>query len=583
MITVFNSQGGADVTQCGISIPGFITNGVSGNSSNFMGPVPFRLPPSDGKTYDMKVGGYGLVGEEIPIGYLMSSDIPAKFKPCRHLNANGTIALKPSTGFPNFGSGAWNNFGSSETYLAPSISGPVVKQFSGYPTPSGAYRYWRRNGTIASTSNTEYYNRIYCGLPMGNTLPVGGIPYRFGMRVFWRVLPNTFSQRYMEYCLNLKGFTPMGFSFEGDYADRNFTASGEHGWYYTYFSSFVGAQIRGNTNGTFQIFGSFYSITKYFYRSPSGVVTNYPDKVVESTSWRTLHIVKPGDVPTTLPTRAIAELNNHLAHFGARASSYQSADEMAVARNKAIADITALKSNNLENIAGLKGSLSIFATLLQGAAAVKAGNLKLAAKALASAYLWYSYALAPTISDSKDIAENTQKIVNEIAVNPFSNERRRGRVSTSRGPGLGDMTYVVVYHTRLKDYVFPQLYEALQRFGLHPSLKQGWDFVPLSFVIDWFTGVGPTLEKIDNYMSFTLNRDIEARMESLKAIDDHGYRFSDTPDLFEFVGAYEEIFYNRTVHSGVGPMDPFVGQTLSGNRSSQVLQGASLLIQQLKD
>lgn len=580
MITIFNSLGQTDTMSCGIRIAGFGTHGVPANYTNFIGPVPCKLPPNDGIAYDISKTGFGFVSQQVPVGHLASSGARAKFKPCRHLNAEGTVLIRPKTGFPSFGYGGWGDFSGNKTYLSPSTAGPLVTQFHGYPTPSGAYRFWKKNGAIASTSSADFYGQLYLGMPVGNNPPAGTIPYRHGTRVYAPVAPHTFASRYTEFFFDVRGI-PTGFSLVGDFVDHANVSTGDSGWYYSFSGSFTSSQIRGNIDGTYSIYGNYYSRTSQYWKSTGGVITPEPDKIINQTGWRTLYLIRPTQLEYVDPVLAINKIENDVAMYGFRVSPSISADGLGIARNSAIADITALKSNNLENIAGLKGSLSIFATLIQGAAAVKSGNLKLAAKALSSAYLWYSFALAPTLSDSKDIAENTEKIVREITVNPFSNERRRGRHVANSDKNLGEFTWCVVYHTRLRDNVFSQCYEALQRFGLHPSLKQGWDFVPLSFVVDWFTATGPILEKIDNYMSFLLNRDIKARIESFKAIDSSGRWFSSAPELYVFIGTNKISFYDRTIHSGVGPMDPFVGQTLSGNRSSQWLQGTSLLIQQL--
>lgn len=579
MLTVFGSKGGADTYWCGFKISGFNTNGVSSAMSNFVGPLPFRLPPSNGRIYYISDGGFGLAGEEIPIGYLESDDSPVRVpKPCQHLNATGSLMLKPTGGFPSFGKGIYANFNSTSSYLSPSTTGPKVSQFYGHPTPKGAYYYWKRDGSIAMKSDSSFYTPFYCGYPIGNNPPVGTVPYKYGMRVYYPVTPYTFSTRYVEYMFSPIIVDLNSFKFVGDYADH--VLPGDAGTYYNYEASFTMSQIVGNTDGTFQIFGTWNSLTRGYLIDAYGKKLPLQDKVEKTTGWRYLHLISPSNLPPSA-VRVTDELDRELREYEVHAKSQYSEDMMKAARSNAIADITALKSNNLENISGLKGSFDIIGSLVQGYKAVVNGNIMEGVKALSGAYLWYSYAAAPTVKDVRDATDNVDQIAQLIRDNPFSNERRRGRVEVPNVPVVGDIQYNVTYHTRLRDNYYAQLYSALQRVGLHPAVSQGWDFIPFSFVIDWFLGIGPVLERLDNYNNMFLTRTIRSRIESFKASKTEDYRISGNPSLYEFLGPYEKSYYQRLIHSGSGDVDPFVGQTSAGVRSSQVMQGASLLIQQL--
>lgn len=291
-------------------------------------------------------------------------------------------------------------------------------------------------------------------------------------------------------------------------------------------------------------------------------------------------MISPIPVPVSMK-KLTNVFEDELRHYEVLSKDKYSETEMSVARSNAIADITALKSNNLENISGLKGSFSIIGTLVDGYRAVINGDIRSGVKALSSAYLWYSYALAPTVSDLGDISKKAESIKRMIADNPFSNERRRGRNALPYADDVGDIQFNVTYHTRLKDNLYSQLYSALQRVGLHPSVSQGWDFIPFSFVVDWFVGIGPVLSKLDDYNNFVMTRDILHRIESFKTTKTEDYRVSSNPSIYEFIGPYEMSYYQRLVYSGSGDVDPFAGQKSAGVRSSQVMQGASLLVQQL--
>lgn len=580
MLTVFGSKGGDDTYWCGFVTSGFVTNGTSADLSNFVGPIPFKLPPNNGRVYNTSEDGFGMAGVEVPLGFLESIDsLTRQPKPCRHLNATGTVMMTPSNGFCALGSGSWKKFSNVDARLSPSATGVRVSQFQGFATPKGAYYYWKRNGSTAINSSSDYYTRLGCGFPIGNkSIPTGTVPYRHGMRVYLPVAPYTFSQRYMEYM-----YAPIinglnSFKFIGDYADR--VLPGTLGSYYNCEGSYDISKIVGNTDGTFAIYGTYHLITRRHSIDAYGNRIDFPDKVEKSTGWRRLLLMSPNNIPAEKIFN-FGFLSQELKEYEKLAKAHYSSEMMKVARNNAIADITALKSNNLENISGLKGSFNIIGTLFQGYKAVTTGDIPAAIKALSGAYLWYSYAAAPTLRDVRDITDNVGQISSLITKNPFSNERRRGRAETHIDEFVGDTQFNVTYHTRLKDNYYSQLYSGLQRLGLHPAVSQGWDLIPYSFVIDWFLGIGPILEKLDNYNNFKLTRDILSRIESFKASKTEEYRVSEYPSLYEFIGPYEKSYYDRRIHSGSGDVDPFAGQASAGVRSSQVMQGTSLLIQQL--
>lgn len=580
MLTVFGTKGGADVFWCGFRIAGYSMSGVLSPITQFIGPLPFKLPPNNGREYFISEDGFGLAGEEIPIGYLESERFPYGVpKPCQHLNATGTIIAKPSSGYPVFGIGGFSDWNGGATYLSPSTSGQKVKQFIGNPCPNGRSYYWKRDGSVALNASTEFSNQMYNGFPIRNLPPDGTIPYRHGLRVYQAVAPYSFSQRYRHFLFNVSLPSLSEFRFKSDMHDLLLSGPKDRGTHYNFEGSFKMTKIRGNTDGTFSILGDYTSKMSWYYIDSYGHLFPQDDVVVKTSTWRYLHIISKTPV-TSASGWVTTVLEDQLFDYERLAKALYSEELMTVARSNAIADITALKSNNLENISGLKGSVSIVSTLVQGYKAIVNGDIGGGIKALSSAYLWYSYALAPTISDSKDIAKNTDRIIELVSKNRFSNERRRGRVQQTDDK-VGEIQYNVTYHTRLKDNYYSQLYSALQRVGLHPSISQGWDFIPFSFVVDWFISIGPILNKLDDYNNLVLTRDIKSRIESFKATKTENLRTSLDSSIYQWVGQYEQSYYQRLIHSGPGVVDPFSGQTSAGNRSSQMLQGASLLVQQL--
>lgn len=579
MLTVLGSKGGNDVFWCGFRTSGFPASGIGVQYSSVFGPIPFKLPPNNGRAYYTSEGGFGIAASYMPLGYLESDDSPIKTpKPCQHLDATGTVLIRPENGYPVMGSGSFNNFGGALGYLSLSGSGPRVVQFAGRPTSKGAYYYWKRDGTIARHTDIDFYNTMYLSYPVGNSLPAGSVAYKFGMKYYGTVPPYALAARHTEYRFAPSINGPNSFEIKGSFRDT--LTTGDTGSYASCLGSYSISQITGLPDGTFKIYGSYELTTRQWTIDSYGRRVDRPDIVVKQSGWRFLHMISPIPVPVSMK-KLTNVFEDELRHYEVLSKDKYSETEMSVARSNAIADITALKSNNLENISGLKGSFSIIGTLVDGYRAVINGDIRSGIKALSSAYLWYSYALAPTVSDLGDISKKAESIKRMIADNPFSNERRRGRNALPYADDVGDIQFNVTYHTRLKDNLYSQLYSALQRVGLHPSVSQGWDFVPFSFVVDWFVGIGPVLSKLDDYNNFVMTRDILHRIESFKTTKTEDYRVSSNPSIYEFIGPYEMSYYQRLVYSGSGDVDPFAGQKSAGVRSSQVMQGASLLVQQL--
>lgn len=259
------------------------------------------------------------------------------------------------------------------------------------------------------------------------------------------------------------------------------------------------------------------------------------------------------------------------------------AEEFSKSRLAALNDIQALKSNWIENLSGLSGSADIVTPLLDGSAAVSNGDLRMARNALAAAYLAYSYAVAPTLSDSEDIGTNGSQILRLIEKQSTLLQRRRGRFQFEL-PLQGQVAQAYTadcYYLQLKNNPFAKLWAALQKIGLEPSAGKLWATVPFSFVLDWFVKVGPILKDISSYNDAVVNYNVAYRVESLAVkmpIPNDQIDFLFESDRFRPVGRpllYK--WYDRKVLDGIGDVNPFVLSTSSSLSKSQMTQGAALL------
>jgi len=231
-----------------------------------------------------------------------------------------------------------------------------------------------------------------------------------------------------------------------------------------------------------------------------------------------LLILEPG-LCTVVDTDLKEVLDAYCATAPERASILYDEKLMVTARSNAVADVTGLDSNWLENLSQVKGTLDVVKPLIAGYKAVINKDFDAGRSALASAYLAYKYSVAPTMSDYKDVSSNIKTISQSITKYRFSNERRRGACHSTcnlQYSTKADLAYHCTLHYQLKDNSLSTVWNALEKLGLDPSIGNLWDFVPYSFVVDWFLHIGPALSRISQYVSNILTRDLKWRVQSFK-------------------------------------------------------------------
>lgn len=257
---------------------------------------------------------------------------------------------------------------------------------------------------------------------------------------------------------------------------------------------------------------------------------------------------------------------------------------MTTARSNAVADVTGLESNWIENLSQAKGTLDVVNPLIDGYKAVINRDMMAAKRALAGAYLVYMYSVRPTIADSQDLDNNLGTTVKHFVKNRFSNERRRGAAHSSctiHNGMVADLNYYCTLHFTLKDNSFSAVWNALESLGLDPSIGNLWDLVPYGFVVDWFLKIGPALTKISAYTSSVLTRNLSSRIQSFKSEyvlcdSDYASLFS---DCLQAIGpGIKYSWYDRRIGDRIGVFDAFAGQkSFDGLSVSQMTQGAALL------
>lgn len=187
-----------------------------------------------------------------------------------------------------------------------------------------------------------------------------------------------------------------------------------------------------------------------------------------------------------------------------------------------------LDSNMIENAAQWRYLRKQFPSV-QVLRQIKAGTIGKLAKAGAGLYLWYRYVYKTNLKDGTDIFNSLNEIGNVIS-NASDWTTRQVLYGAKRTSSVvGDISYVTSHYEKFS--VMPdkdplnQVLLALRSLGLHPGLAQGWDLIPLSFVVDWFTNIGGALENVDDcvyrnrynleYSLFSDKHVTEASLESL--------------------------------------------------------------------
>lgn len=150
-----------------------------------------------------------------------------------------------------------------------------------------------------------------------------------------------------------------------------------------------------------------------------------------------------------------------------------------------------------------KSTLEPFLKLLRG---------KIDAKGLANAYLSFRYGVKLTVKDTEELTEAYRKFKEselekespDYEELPFLTTRARTSEAILRTSTLGYSTLVGTRYYNLKMY-YDRRDDALSKFineamawDVYPSLQNIWDYIPFSFVLDWFIGVENQLERMDH-------------------------------------------------------------------------------------
>jgi len=177
--------------------------------------------------------------------------------------------------------------------------------------------------------------------------------------------------------------------------------------------------------------------------------------------------------------------------------------------------IDVLKANHIENvsqlsgIAGLLPDVKSLSRVAAKAAKRDPSAILDAVDILANAILAFRFAQKPTAEDAYELAKTDvrKEITRLLQVRSetmygqfhysFSDEEMESIIQL---PGRMDFVTrsKIRVHTDLTSLL--STYLTANSMGLMPTLSRLWATVPFSFVVDWFTGMGNRLQKVDDQL-----------------------------------------------------------------------------------
>lgn len=226
---------------------------------------------------------------------------------------------------------------------------------------------------------------------------------------------------------------------------------------------------------------------------------------------------------------------------------------------------TVLSSNNIENLMQLSSILEFIEpikALFELKKKVQNGKLTEAGlqliDILANAELLYSYGIAPTISDAKEVARLAKPLRAQFKSREFNEMKTvygEARYTGHNVFGIEsvDVTAHVKLCARMSDSTLAGWLMPIEALGLLPNLHRLDDNVSYTFIANWFTNQNSKFETIDAQLYAPLVMDLIGSVVSLK------YEVPVLPELLEKYGLTSGTWseaptlslYLRNVQAGI--------------------------------
>lgn len=574
--------------------------------------LDWNPPPPDGKWYPIRDGNFGPCLTELQVGFITDSDTQERLKPCSHSTIKGTIFSTEQMGnldsqftHPIANATGWYR-PTADHYFGPQFGCPggtpckrlvemraygrnTVREFAKYAIPLALDQNYEDYWYFTQRVSCQRTSGLYLTALSGEEL----VPYNQGevivransgalyperrawdntwiSKAQWTILERELWQRevWIEYHTTSSytqqsstGFLEIPYCRSGLYLVTRVRLK----------------HIRSERPGHCHI---RYDVS-HSYQAKGWVpwAPFYEFGTVDKSQQQSAVIMlEPGVQQTwNSPDLTRAQSMCELAPDRLR-ESIDLSQCFSQSRLAALNDVPALESNWIENAAGLPGTFEVLNPLFDGANAVTQGDLALARNSLCSAYIAYRFAIAPNISDVKDINENLGDLVQSIRTPPAKPQRRRGKAHTVAKFLDGDILVdcFTEYYMTTKTNCFARLWNALEKLGFSPTAGHAWDLVPFSFVVDWFTNIGDILQDVSAFNSAVFTQDVIGAVDTAKyqyTISDYylEYLFGDSMS-FKTVGVpLTYSWYDRHVSNTLGEVNPFDLEVSSPTKSQFVL------------
>lgn len=210
-----------------------------------------------------------------------------------------------------------------------------------------------------------------------------------------------------------------------------------------------------------------------------GLIAKTPDRIM-STSNRFVGYV--------FTTKKFVDVN--ALHFRSPTLPALSDQVWGDLANRLVSKAKVFDGNGLAFIGDLIGLLTFIKTFLKSFLSLLRGNFKEVANVFLS---WY-YGFRLTVKDSVELYRNSETALKKGTLEYWLDSA----TSTIDGAAIRLSMYRKPYSLEFED-----LMEVLWDFDLLPTPSVVWDWIPFSFVVDWFVPIGSALERVSNNLYYS--------------------------------------------------------------------------------
>lgn len=200
---------------------------------------------------------------------------------------------------------------------------------------------------------------------------------------------------------------------------------------------------------------------------------------------------------------------------------------------------------------------------------------KVTPKTIANAYLVYKYAIAPSISDGQEIYSAISGPGNKKRLDAYFVRSRSNFVSTDISGNNWNTSFNLKCYYLQENDAFAAIFQNMFSWGIG-SLENVWDFIPFSFVVDWFWSFGDMLAAQDT-RTFISTLPVTSVMQTrcdVTTINSSKLPYGRNMKLF---GNITIKRYRRCLSTRLLP--PYVELSKPTNPLDHVVEGGALLIQ----